>query len=291
MVHTAVVTAPAPTDIVTHLLVDLVAMCVLVGVAYRRHSADRGMMFALFVLNLGLFATLVAITGEAFSTSAAFGLFGMLSLIRLRSASFTTPDMAYTFLALVLGLVTALAGLPTWLTLGAAGVLVTLAVVGDRPRPQVVAAPTRTVDVVLDGVYSSPEVVLAEVRSRLGMPVLAAFVDEVDYVREVTKVRAEVQSQAVFPGAGPAPDVVEHAPLRNRRRAAGHASSGAGDDDRVPLDLQIALGLASDGYPAGGVPASPDVPFAPEHRPRDGVRRLRSSPDPFPSQSGGWERA
>ena len=85
-----------------HLLIDLVAVGLLVGVAYRHRRADQGMAFALVVLNVGLFATLVAITGEAFSTSAGFGLFGMLSLIRLRSASFTTPDMAYTFLALVL---------------------------------------------------------------------------------------------------------------------------------------------------------------------------------------------
>jgi len=312
---TAAVTTPDVRAVASHLLVDLAAMSVLVGVAYRRHRADRGMMFALFVLNVGLFATLVAITGEAFSTSAAFGLFGMLSLIRLRSASFTTPDMAYTFLALVLGLVTALVGLPPWLTVGAAVVLVALAVVGDRPReeedpPSARTPPrTRTVDVVLDGVYPSPDEVLVEVQSRLGIPVLQALVDEVDYVREITRVRAHVPA----PEPDPAVEEPGLATGRGRRRVTQlpmAAVPAPYDTDRTDLDAAAlgyppdaypvnaypvnaypGNGYPGDGYPGNGYPVSPDVPAAPGSRPRDRVRRLRSTPDPFPAQGGGWERA
>jgi hypothetical protein len=238
---------PAPSAIAVHLGVDLAAMTLLVGLGYRRQRSERGMMFALFVLNVGLFAVLIAITGEAFSTSAAFGLFGMLSLIRLRSASFTTPDMAYTFLALVLGLINGLIGLPLWLAAGLSAMLVLLALVGDRPlrakavrdpEPDAAALPvlapppppppaepeppkapkveTRNVTVVLDQVFSSPELVRQEVGSRLGEDVLAVFVDEVDYVREITKVRVTVpgpkawkppaeQPEADEPGVPPVP--------------------------------------------------------------------------------------
>lgn len=282
----AAVTASTPSSpsvgqVLVHLLVDLVAVGLLVGVAYRHRRADQGMAFALVVLNVGLFATLVAITGEAFSTSAGFGLFGMLSLIRLRSASFTTPDMAYTFLALVLGLVTGLVGLPLWLTLGACALLVVLAVVGDRPaRPEApdgtqdvapgapAAAPappavrTRKVDVVLDGAFGTVAAARAEVEARLDVDALDVVLDEVDYVREVTRVRVIVAVPAgdLVPAPDAQPTVAPaFAAYEHHEEYAQYAEYG------VPADVDPTVAAAR--LPLQ-LPPPQDLPSAPWGRPR-----------------------
>ncbi|WP_088282563.1 DUF4956 domain-containing protein [Kineosporia sp. A_224] len=281
-VTTGTSSSPSVGEVLVHLLVDLVAVGLLVGVAYRHRRADQGMAFALVVLNVGLFATLVAITGEAFSTSAGFGLFGMLSLIRLRSASFTTPDMAYTFLALVLGLVTGLVGLPLWLTLGACALLVGLAVVGDRPArtaapagsldvapgppaaaPVAPAVRTRKVDVVLDGAFGTVAAARAEVEARLDVDALDVVLDEVDYVREVTRVRVIVAVPAGDPA--PAPDVQPSAAApgfaayEHHEEYAQYAAYGVpADVDPTVVAARLPLQL----------PPPQDLPSAPWGRPR-----------------------
>jgi hypothetical protein len=302
--------APAPGAVLVHLLVDLVAVGLLVGVAYRHRRADQGMAFALVVLNVGLFATLVAITGEAFSTSAGFGLFGMLSLIRLRSASFTTPDMAYTFLALVLGLVTGLVGLPLWLTVGACTVLVVLAVVGDRPPrpaapdgtqdaatgplPAVPAAPavrTRKVDVVLDGAFGTVAAARAEVEARLDVDALDVVLDEVDYVREVTRVRVIV---ALAPGEpAPAPELPQPVALPGTAVYEHHEEYAQYAEYGVPVDVDPTVAAAR--LPLQ-LPPPQDVPTAPWGRPRTrqpepGRRARRLGPTDEVDVRGGYAEA
>lgn len=291
-----------------HLAVDLLALGALVALAHLRGRAAGGLGFALVVLNLGLFATLVAITGQAFTAGAGFGLFGILSLIRLRSASFTTPDMAYTFLAVVLGLVTGLVALPLWLTVGAAGLLAVLPAFADRAEPvaaepeplpeKVPAPPTRKIDVVLDGAFGTADAARAEVERRLGVVALDVVLDEVDYVREVTKVRVTVPApeQAPVPSPGYAP-LQGHAPGVPAVAARPGVVAGPWSTSGQRLPHQLPPPSGADLGP--GVPLSPDVAQHPATGyaasagyPADGAepgrraRRLRSADGADPGESG-----
>src|SRR6476659_1589708 len=87
---------------------DVLSMLVLVGVLYRRRAAAPEMTLVFTALNIGLFAAVSAIGSGEFPTGIGFGLFGLLSLVRLRSAAFTLKDVAYTFVALILALVNGL---------------------------------------------------------------------------------------------------------------------------------------------------------------------------------------
>ncbi|MFI7588158.1 DUF4956 domain-containing protein [Spongisporangium articulatum] len=187
--------------LLTHLLVDVLALVALVGFAYRRRRSDAEMMFALTVLNLGLFAVLVAISGDAFTAGAGFGLFGVLSLIRLRSASFTSADMAYAFLVIVVGLVCGLLALPLWVTVSLVGLLTLVTAAADHPRWQPPQT-SRTV-VVLDRLYPGPAAVRADVAARLGVTVVDLEIEEVDFVRETTRVAATFRTGGSV-GAWPA---------------------------------------------------------------------------------------
>ena len=199
-------------DLTSHLLVDLVALGLLTGVAYRRQRRNSEMVFTLSALNVGLFMTLVAISGDAFSTGAGFGLFGMLSLIRLRSASFTTVDMGYSFVALVLGLVMGILGLPLVLCGGVAVALLALVFVGDHPR---LNPATQTIVMVLDRAHPSPAAARRDVVARIHLPVMSVSIDEVDYVREVTKVTVTCGNAvaAPVPPQGGEPVARRHRPI------------------------------------------------------------------------------
>jgi hypothetical protein len=176
----------------TGLGIDVLALFALVGWLYRRRAAAPEMTMVFVTLNIGLVTALTAITAGHFPAGVGFGLFGLLSLVRLRSAAFSTKDVAYTFSALVLGLVN---GLPDrHLGLVVVLNLLVLAAVWlvDDSKTRV---PTRVLRLTLDRALVRTDEVRAEVARRLGHDPIAVVVEQVDFVRETTvvAVRHEVE--------------------------------------------------------------------------------------------------
>ena len=64
------------------------------------------------------------LTGAQAGIGLGLGLFGILSIIRLRSDQITQEEVAYDFVALALGLVNGLRPAPGWLAPAASAVLV-----------------------------------------------------------------------------------------------------------------------------------------------------------------------
>ncbi|ARP71695.1 DUF4956 domain-containing protein [Streptomyces pluripotens] len=177
-----------PIDLTTRGGLDVVALMVLVGWLYRRRPSAPAMPLVLVALNLGLFAAMSAISAGKFPAGVGFGLFGILSLVRLRSAAFTLRDVAYTFVTLVIALCTGLPQRDSWLVIALdAAVLVAVLLVDD---PRAYQPPTRTVKLTLDRIYDDPSVIAQDVALRFGQAPLSVAVDEVDYVRETTRVSA-----------------------------------------------------------------------------------------------------
>ncbi|UXY25454.1 DUF4956 domain-containing protein [Streptomyces sp. HUAS TT20] len=178
----------APTDLMTRGGLDVIALLVLVGRLYRRRPSAPAMPFVLTALNIGLFAAMSTISSGKFPAGVGFGLFGILSLVRLRSAAFTLRDVAYTFVTLVIALCTGLPQRQVWLVavLGLA-VLVAVLLVDDPGRYE---PPTRTVKLTLDRIYPEPGLIAQDVAFRFGQAPVSVEVDEVDYVRETTRVSA-----------------------------------------------------------------------------------------------------
>ncbi|WP_236669787.1 DUF4956 domain-containing protein [Streptomyces antimycoticus] len=175
-------------DLAARTGLDVLAVLILVGWLYRRRRPLPEMPLTLTALNIGLFAAMTAISAGKFPAGVGFGLFGILSLVRLRSAAFTVKDVAYTFIALVIALVNGLPQRETWVIVFLDVFLLAAVLVVDDPRtaPQ----PTRAMKITLDRVYCGSEDVRAEVAARLGAEPLWAEIDEVDYVRETTRVTA-----------------------------------------------------------------------------------------------------
>lgn len=192
------------TSALMGLGIDVLALFALVGWLYRRRAAAPEMTMVFVTLNIGLFAALSAITAGHFPAGVGFGLFGLLSLVRLRSAAFSVKDVAYTFSALVLALIN---GLPErhLVLIAVLNVLVLAAVwLVDDSKTR---TPTRVLRMTLDRALADPDQVRAEVATRLGYPPIAVVVEQVDFVRETTvvAVRHEVEEgwASLSPARGP----------------------------------------------------------------------------------------
>lgn len=178
----------APMDLMTRGGLDVIALLVLVGRLYRRRPSAPAMPLVLAALNIGLFAAMSTISSGKFPAGVGFGLFGILSLVRLRSAAFTLRDVAYTFVSLVIALCTGLPHRQMWLVAVLDAVVLLAVLLVDDPKAY--EPPTRTVKLTLDRIYPEPALIAHDVALRFGQAPLSVVVDEVDYVRETTRVSA-----------------------------------------------------------------------------------------------------
>ena len=187
-------------DLTLRLAIDVTAIGALVYAVYlpRHRRMDLAVIYAMF--NVGLFLALVVISGGEVSMGVGFGLFAVLSIVRLRSEPFSNRELAYFFVALVLALVCGIdLGSPA-----VAGLLATVAVAAayaiDHPR---FSRPSRRLVVTLELVFAGEDALRRHLEERLNARVIDVTVLEIDYVRETT--RAAVSYDAA-PAAHPVPE-------------------------------------------------------------------------------------
>lgn len=198
-------------DLISRAGVNTLTVLVLVGWLYRRRKAAPEMPMVLTALNLGLFAAMTTISAGKFPAGVGFGLFGILSLVRLRSAAFTLRDVAYTFLALVIALTGGLPERGFLMVAGLDAALLIMVLIVDDPRSHPY---TRTMRVTLDRLYSGPDDIRADVVRRMAIEPLTVSVDDVDYVRETTRVTVLYAVDAPAPAAASAGGTDEPSPER-----------------------------------------------------------------------------
>jgi hypothetical protein len=191
-------------DLAVRLLIDVLAIGVLAyGLYYRRHGR-RDLFTVYSAFNVGVFLVVTAITVGEIAVAVGFGLFAVLAMIRLRSEPFSHPEFAYFFLALVVALVCGvdLGSLP--LTVALCALALVTAVVVDHPR---ILRPARTLEVTLAAVFADEARLRAHLEERLAARVMEVSVLEIDYVREITRVRVACQDR---PSIGHRPPVNVH---------------------------------------------------------------------------------
>jgi len=168
------------------LLLDLVCIGIIAFAIYYRRYRRADLVVAYVALNVSLFSVAVLIVSQMrIGVAFGFGLFAILSIIRLRSEPISPEEGAYYFVALVLGLINGIvfhnAPLARLLDFGIVSVMLVLdnGFVGVKARRQVVT---------LDTVYPDEGQLRRDLESRLGGTVKRLFVKETDYVRESTVV-------------------------------------------------------------------------------------------------------
>jgi hypothetical protein len=113
---------------------DLVAISILVFVLYFPRHRRRDLVVAYLMINMGLIAVTSALVAEETTVSIGFGLFAVLSLLRLRSAELDQQEIAYYLAAMTLGLIGALPITPIWISAMLMVLILVGLTIGDHPR-------------------------------------------------------------------------------------------------------------------------------------------------------------
>lgn len=169
---------------------DLLAIALLAGSYFAKHGR-KDMVLAYLVLNVGVLAVSLVLTGSGIGVGLGLGLFGVLSIIRLRSSELSQEEVAYYFAALALGLIFGLTPTPLWLAPALAALLLTVVSVVDHAR---LHAGARRQVVTLDRVIADEAALAAHLQTLLGGQVRQAVVQSTDLVRDsmVVDVRYSV---------------------------------------------------------------------------------------------------
>ncbi|MDA0563196.1 DUF4956 domain-containing protein [Streptomonospora sp. S1-112] len=167
------------------LAADVIAIAVLACVIYYRRHRRADLMFAYIALNTGIFTVCTLLMSQRVELAIGFGLFGVLSIIRLRSDEISQREVGYYFVALALGLVNALAQGSFGVLVGLDLLLLATMYVADHPA---LTGRSRRRVIVLDVVHHDDAGLRADLERRLRAPVTKIVVNEVDYVRDAMVV-------------------------------------------------------------------------------------------------------
>ena len=164
---------------------DIVAITILVFALYFPRYRRRDMVVAILSLNIGVMAVATALASAEVSAGLGLGLFGVLSIIRLRSSEIAQEEIAYYFSALALGLLAGFEVDPAWLTPALMATVLTALFIGDHPS---LFASSRQQSVNLDAAFTDEAQLTARLESLLGAEVLKIKVKKVDLVNDTTSV-------------------------------------------------------------------------------------------------------
>jgi len=164
---------------------NLLAVSVLVFALYFPRYRRRDMVVAILGLNVGVMAVATALSTAQVSAGLGLGLFGVLSIIRLRSSELDQEEVAYYFASLSLGLLGGIAVSPSWLTPVLMAAIVVALFVGDHPR---LFATSRHQIVTLDEAFTNEGELVIRLESLLGGSVKRVKVKKVDLVNDSTVV-------------------------------------------------------------------------------------------------------
>ena len=116
------------------LLADAVALTILVFGLYFPRYRRRDMVLAIVSINIGVVAVAMVLSRADVSAGLGLGLFGVLSILRLRSQELDQEEVAYYFSALALGLLGGVRITPDWLSPALMGAIVVALFIVDHPR-------------------------------------------------------------------------------------------------------------------------------------------------------------
>ncbi len=90
------------------IALDLFAISYLVFGLFYRINRRNDLAVVYLACNIGLFSVLTVLSFSPLSTAVGFALFGVLSIIRLRSFEYTHTQIAYFFMSLSIALICAI---------------------------------------------------------------------------------------------------------------------------------------------------------------------------------------
>lgn len=185
-------------------LLDLIAISILVFAIYFPRHRRRDMVVALLGINIGVLGVTQGLTSADVSAGLGLGLFGVLSIIRLRSSEMDQSEVAYYFAALALGLLGGFVVDPNWLTPALMAAILGATAIGDHPR---LFSRYRQQVITLDRAIASENEARTHLEALLDARVHNLTIRSLNLVTDTTIVDARYELNPT-PSAPPSP----HAP-------------------------------------------------------------------------------
>jgi hypothetical protein len=209
-----------------YILLDLALISLLTfGLYFPRHR-NRDLVVAYLCVNVGVLAVAEVLASSAVGVGLGLGLFGVLSIIRLRSSEITQHEVAYYFAALALGLISGLSTTLDPLPIALMLLLVVVLYVGDSPR---LLRRYRQQIITLDRAIADETELYDHLERMLGARVHVATVQQLDLVNDTTlvDVRYQVSPYTIAPTADSGP---------GRSAAGSDGTSGTSGTDDTTRD-------------------------------------------------------
>lgn len=176
--------------------VDLAAIVFLTFGLYLRRHRRRDLAVSYLGINIGVFGVAATLSGSSIGIGVGMGLFGVLSIIRLRSNELEQHEIAYYFSALAVGLIAGLVPTPLWLGITLIALILAVISIADHSR---VLPRYRHQEVVLDRAIADEAELVRSLEAVLGGRVHSAIVQQLDLVNDKTLVKVR------FSAGGDAP--------------------------------------------------------------------------------------
>ena len=171
-------------------ILDLVAITLLTfGIYFPRHRR-KDMLVAYLGVNVGVLAVANALSTSTIGAGLGLGLFGVLSIIRLRSIELDQQEVAYYFAALALGLLGGVTLSTTWLSPALMGTILAALYVADHPQ---LFGDYRVEVMTLDRAYTDEEHLTVHLESMLDARIHKVKIRKIDLVNDTTSVEVRYQ--------------------------------------------------------------------------------------------------
>jgi hypothetical protein len=180
--------------------IDVVAISILTFAIYFPRHRHRELVLALLGINIGVLGVTQALSSAEISAGLGLGLFGVLSIIRLRSAEMDQGEVAYYFAALTLGLLGGFPVTPGWASPALMAAILVAVFVGDHPA---LFRRYRTSMVTLDHAYPNESDMHARLAQLLGSKIHRTNVLKLDLVNDLTLVDVRYELNSDIDRVGP----------------------------------------------------------------------------------------
>lgn len=165
--------------------IDLIAIGILtLGIYFPRHRR-KDLMVAFLVINVGVLAVTTLLASAEIAAGLGLGLFGVLSIIRLRSSEISQREVAYYFASLAMGLIAGLGGGGLLIPTALIGLIIAVIFIADHPK--FLGSARQQVIKVDRAIFDEAEL-SRELERTLNATITAIFVQQVDLVNDSTLV-------------------------------------------------------------------------------------------------------
>jgi len=178
---------------------------------------------AFLVTNIGVLAVSSALATSTIGAGLGLGLFGILSIIRLRSEELAHHEVAYYFAALALGLLGGLDTGGSGIDLGLMVAVLAAVAIGDHPR---VAPRAESQQLLLDRAHTHRPAMVAHLELLLDAEVVSTQVVRTDLVNDTTLVDVRYRPHPVTTAQTPTPPT--HDELTGQAPEVVHLAHRAG---------------------------------------------------------------